>query len=427
VAKQCAHCGKILPSDNTRYCTKCGKTVPLSRPIKRSLSGEPPAWMKQLESSFTKPLTNIPLRELPVKVGEQEKTEDLSLLENNNGSIEDEEDVVDDLPTRPLSVVGSPRIDAQPPTTSNYTEESIDDEEIVDDLPTMPLIASLPEILPAQHPSPSRATGNGNVAHLNEIEKILTRPLAAQRQSISPTAGNHVQQHRQASQAPLEPVYRPVLQRPVTPVPFPQPQLPPAQALRQTPPVSMPVPPVAHPKRKSRQRLMLVFVLLFILLPGGVIAWLIVLQPFAVPEITKTTQAFQNAHLGISLQYPQQWTAEVHEPKGTVYFYDDNHTDQMNITVVATGGQSINQYISQVAGSLGMTGQKTEASLSFAGALWQQAQGNVQQSGASYTATLLVTVHDGRYYTILQLAPSTTYIHEDQLVFSTMRSSFQFL
>jgi hypothetical protein len=158
-----------------------------------------------------------------------------------------------------------------------------------------------------------------------------------------------------------------------------------------------------------------------------VIAWLIVLQPFAVPEITKTTQAFQNADLGISLQYPQQWIAEIHEQNGTAYFYDDNHTDQVNITVVATGGQSINQYISKVAGSLGMTGQKTEASLSFAGALWQQAQGNVQQSGASYTATLLVTVHDGRYYTILQLAPSSTYIHEDQLVFSTMRSSFQFL
>ncbi len=424
MAKQCAYCGKIQPSDNTRYCTKCGKIVPLSRPIKGSLSGEPPAWMKQLESSLTRPLTNIPPRELRLKVGEQEKTQGLPLLENTNGTIEDEEAVVDDLPTRPLSVIGSPRIDAQPPTTSNHTVESIDDEEIVDDLPTMPLIASLPETLPVQHTSPSSASGNGNVAHPDEIEKMFTRPLAAQRKSISPTAANHIQQHRQA---PIEPVRSPVLQRPVTPVLFSQPPLPPAQALRQTPPVSMPVPPVAHPERKSRRRLMLVFVLLFILLSGGVIAWLILLRPFAVPEITKTTQSFQNANLGISLQYPQQWIAKVHEQNGTIYFYDDNHTDQVNITVVATGGQSIDQYISKIVGALGMTGQKTETSLSFAGASWQQVQGNVQQSGATYTATLLVAVHGGRYYTILQLAPSSTYLHEDQLVFSIVRSSFRFL
>jgi hypothetical protein len=172
---------------------------------------------------------------------------------------------------------------------------------------------------------------------------------------------------------------------------------------------------------------MLVFALLFMLLLGGFIAWDILLQPFAVPEITKTTQSFQNANLGISLQYPQQWIAEVHAQNGTVYFYDNNHTDQVNITVVATSGQSINQYINKVAGSLSMTGQKTRAPLSFARSLWQQVQGNVQQSGATYLATLLVTLHGGRYYAIVELAPSSTYLHEDQLVFSQVRSSFQFL
>ena len=424
MAKQCAHCGKILPSDNTRYCPKCGKIVPLSRPIKRSLSGEPPAWMQQLESSLKKPLTHIPPPELPEKAGEQEKTEDLSSLEKNGGSNEYEEEMVEDLPTRSLAVTGSPRNQAQPLTKSNHAGESIDEEEILDDLPTVPLLASLPGTLSGHHNLPTPATGNGNVAHLDAIEKTFTRPLAAQRQSISPTPGNIVQQHRQA---PVEPVHSPVMQRSVTPAPFPQPQFPPAQVFQQTPPVSIPVPRVAHPKRGSRQRLMRVFVVLFVLLLGGVVAWIIAFQPFAVPEITKTTQAFQNADLGVSLQYPQQWTAEVHAQKGTVNFHDVNSTDQVNITVVATGGQSMNQYISKVAGSIGMTGQKTEASLSFAGASWQQAQGNVQQSGASYTATLLVTMHGGRYYAIVQLAPSSTYIHEDQLVFSTMRSSFRFL
>ncbi len=424
MSKQCVHCGKIQPSDNTRHCTKCGKILPSSRPVKSSLSGEPPAWMQQLESSLAKPFTGVSPRELRIKVEEQDKAEGLSSLENNTGSGEDEDDVVDELPTSPLSALESPEIGAHAPTTSNQTEESTDDEEIVDDLPTEPLIASLPEALQVNHSQPSSATGDGNVAHQDEIEKMFTHPLVAQRQNISPTTGNHIQQHKQV---PLEPLHRPVPPRFVTPILFHQSPFSPAQELRHTPPVSIPVPPDAHPERKSRKPLMLVFVLLFILLLGGFIAWDILFQPFAVPEIAKTTQPFQNAHLGIALQYPQQWKAALREQNGTVSFYDDNHTDQVNIMVVATSGQSIVQYISKVEGSLGMTGQKTEPSLSFAGTSWQQIQGIVQQSGASDIATLLVTVHVGRYFTIVQLAPSSTYLHEDQLVFSTIRSSFQFL
>jgi hypothetical protein len=423
VAKQCVHCGNILPSDNTRYCTKCGKKVPSSRPVKRSLSGDPPAWMQHLESSLKKPLTDIPPPELPEKAGEQEKTEDLSPLEKRGGFIEYEEEMVDDLPTRSLPVTDSHRNQAQPLTKSDHARETLNEEETANDLPTVPMLASLPETRPGRHNLPAPATGNGNVARLDEIEKTFTRPLAAQRQSISATPSG-VQQHRQA---PIEPVQSPVTQRTVTPAPFPQPQFPPVQVFQQTPPVSMPVPRIAHSKRRGRKRLMFVFVVLFVLSLAGVIAWIITFQPFAVPEITKTTQAFQNADLGITLQYPQQWAADVQAQKGAVYFHDVNSTDQVNITVVASGGLSMNQYISKVASSIGMTGQKAEASLSFAGALWQQTQGNVQQSGASYTASVLVATHGGRYYTIVQLAPSSTYIHEDQLVFSPIRSSFRFL
>jgi hypothetical protein len=346
VAKQCAHCGKILPSDTTRYCPGCMNRVPSSRPVNSSLSVEPPDWMKKLESSLTNTRSNVPLRELRAKVWEQEQTKGLTLLENDGDPLEEEQHVVDDSPTRPLPAAGPTNIDRHPLTKSNHTGERVDDVEIVDDLPTLPLS---------------------------------------------------------------------------------QPPLPPAYPLRQTPPASMPVSPVAPSKSNSRKRLALVFVVLLILLLGGGIASNTIFQPFAVPEITKTTRTFQNSGLGVSLQYPQKWTVEVHIQSGIAYFYDDNHTDQVNITAVATGGQSINQYLSKTAGSLGMTGQKTAAGLSFAGASWQLVQGSVQQGGASYTATLLVTMHGGRYYAISQLAPSSTYTLEDQLVFSKMRSSFQFI
>jgi hypothetical protein len=471
VAKQCAHCGKILPSDNNR-CNNCGKVVPSSRPIKRSLPEEPPDWMKQLESSLThtnpprksqdrladvstislnrvqasnattedtgkqpasdspelaspqeerlhddipidnatvdapcsettqsaKPLTSVPLRELRVKVWGHEDTEDLSLPEGESGSIEDEEHVVDDLPTRPLSVAIPPAISEQPVSKPNHVVESFDDEEIVEDLPTSPLVAFPPETPSIRHSSSPPATGNGRVEHPDDIENIYTRPLVAQRrgQSMSPTVSNPGEQHRQALRTPVEPVHSPV-------------------------------PPVALPRRKSRKRLVLAFVLLFTLLVGGVAVWVIVFQPFSVPEVTKTTRAFRNTDLGVSLQYPQYWSAELDIKNGAVYFYDDNHTDQVNITAVSTGGQGIDQYIAKEVGLLGMTGQKTGASLSFAGASWQQVQGTVLQSGANNTATLLVTIYGGRCYAILQLAPSSTYAREDQLVFSNMRSSFQFV
>jgi hypothetical protein len=72
VAKQCDHCGKILPSDTIRYCPGCGKLVASSRPAKRSLSEDPPAWMKQLETSLTNNRSKMPLRELNVKVWDEE-------------------------------------------------------------------------------------------------------------------------------------------------------------------------------------------------------------------------------------------------------------------------------------------------------------------------------------------------------------------
>ena len=205
-------------------------------------------------------------------------------------------------------------------------------------------------------------------------------------------------------QGPTGFVNSPPMQRPVTPVPLPQSQFTPAQPARQTPPVSMPVPPLARPKKNNRKRLALVFGLLFILLLGGVMAWVIIAQPFAVPEITKTTQNFKDTSSGLSLQYPQNWVVQVNKQDGIVSFYDANHTDQVNITVVVVGNQSINQYMNKTMSSLGMTGQRTQPEVSFAGATWQKIQGSVQQSGANYTATLLVTVHREHYYTILQNA-----------------------
>ncbi|MFL5654384.1 MAG: hypothetical protein ACJ8CB_09425, partial [Ktedonobacteraceae bacterium] len=90
-------------------------------------------------------------------------------------------------------------------------------------------------------------------------------------------------------------------------------------------------------------------------------------------------------------------------------------------------GEGLGQYLQQEASQLGMTGQKKGPALSFAGVSWQQMQGSVLERGASYTGTVVVTVHNQHLFTMLLLAPQITYAQEDQLVFSGIRSSFQFV
>jgi hypothetical protein len=260
----------------------------------------------------------------------------------------------------------------------------------------------------------------------DQIDEIATRPYVAQPRSISPEMEVPVSnQQKHAMQSPSAYKHGSVVQRPVTPLPLTFPQLP-EQSMMQTPPATVSVPPLTSPAKRSRKGLVIVIGILLIVMLASVIAWIVLAQPFSVPEITTTTQHFANATLGISLQYPRNWSTDVHMQSGTVSFYDDNHTDQVNFTVVAVDNQGLSHYITKMESSLGMTGQKNLAPLTFAGATWQQIQGSEQLSGASYTATLLVTDHGAHYYSILQLAPSSTYPLEEQLVFSKMRSSFQF-
>ena len=113
--------------------------------------------------------------------------------------------------------------------------------------------------------------------------------------------------------------------------------------------------------------------------------------------------------------------------KTTVSIYDTSRTDQF-IVLIASNANNVSQYLQQEASKSGMTNQQTNLpTLAFGGASWQQLKGNVLVSGASYTETMLAAAHGNGLVVIMQLAPQTTYSQEEQLVFSSMRSSFQFL
>lgn len=184
----------------------------------------------------------------------------------------------------------------------------------------------------------------------------------------------------------------------------------------------------SSPKRNlSKRPLIVLMAVLAALIIAGAIAFVVVKQPFNIASVTQPQQTYSSSQYGFSVQYPNGWVTTVDSGKTTVSFYDTSHTDQF---IVLAGGNASNvgQYLQQQASKSGMTNQQTSLpSLAFGGASWQQLKGNVLINGASYTETLLATAHGNGFVMIMQLAPQTTYDQEEQLVFSSMRSSFQFL
>ncbi len=422
----CVRCGTTL-KDDARFCNNCGMLVPshpfslpsskfppspqattvsgqndLSSVIKReqvvqspprtlrySTHNEPPAWMSQLDH----------------QPQERSKALPKGLVVATKPSHEEKQPQISELPTEALPValplqpekrsgvrelgvkVGEPeeRIISSASTTLSQSVE----EESLDNLPTRPLVVSLLEKLSSgdAFSVPSR---EGQQGYGDDVEQLDTVPLLTGIE-VSATA----QAVKQVSSLP---------------------HMSPSQ-------------PSGGTSRLHRNRKPLVLTLLAVIvvvLVSSLGVWIILVQPFSVPSITQPQQSFQDSKLGISLLYPRSWTSQVDQGKATVYFYDSSHTGQANIAVGA-GTSDLRQSIQQQASQLGMTAQKSELSLTFAGTTWQRLQGNVQQKGASYAATLLVAVHNHRLYTIVFLAPQVIYAQEEQYVFVGMRSSFQFL
>jgi len=118
---------------------------------------------------------------------------------------------------------------------------------------------------------------------------------------------------------------------------------------------------------------------------------------------------------------------QVDRKNGTARFSDSSHTARFSVTIVPANGQDAGQYLLKQAAQLGLTGTKSGPQLSFAGSTWQQTQGAVQQAGANYTEVLLATTHGSNLVSITQQAPQVIYAEEEQAVFASVRSSFQFL
>lgn len=185
--------------------------------------------------------------------------------------------------------------------------------------------------------------------------------------------------------------------------------------------------PAGARKQRRGRLLMAIGLAMALLAVGGIGAWVVIAQPFNVPAVTQPQQRFRNNQLGVTLLYPSGWTLQVEQSGASVTFNDSSHVAQMTLSADADSIGNAGQYVQQEASKLGMTAVKTEASVTCAGTSWQVVQGNVLVKGATYTETLLGTQHGGKVYTLFFAAPQATYASEDNYIFSTMRSSLQFL
>ncbi len=438
---QCTNCGQTLPRDDARFCNNCGTYVstdphspqslssPEDAPIlpgeqahknrsalreqraqqpsfqpprrPRSEQDNPPPWISQLntpEHSKTSPakteadrLADIPTISLPG--GQRRPVSEVEPLTKK----EDE--------SLPHAQVDAP-LEGQVPQKSPVRELHIKVWEQEEPLP-----APLPEKSGPAPAKEEKAAVRGDENIIADIPTVVVERTNGQARPLISLPMPGMQTPRFYTSTP----------------PFEQPLTQPVQqpSLSQKPSPSAFVPPARRPKRFVP--LLFTIILLCSFVAVVFWAWTYIFQPFSIPPVTQPQQSFQNAGLGVAMSYPNGWTVQVDQNNGTAHFSDSTHTARFSIVVVASNGQDAGQYLLQEAKQLGLTAPKPRPPFSFAKASWQQVQGSVVQNGANYTEALLMTTHADRLYSVIQQAPQVTYADEDQVIFSTMRSSFRFL
>jgi hypothetical protein len=345
------------------------------------------------------------------------------------------DDDVEDLPTRPLVAEAPTKVKSQPDTHTTRTSSTP---------PALPT--------PSGRTTPSKAQKTSFAP--DDVDQLDTVPIATPRgikphtpsrpiaEPVQPPRQPEQQQGQQSSsvsdriamrqqsaisQPPYQHAIGSVAPDHLTVIPVaPIPATPTSDARKASPSMAPPIP--APKRRRSRRPLAIILaILLLLLIGGGIGTWIVLEQPFTIAGVTQPQQTFSNAQIGVSLSYPNGWTTKVNAQKTTVFLSDSSQTAQFKIISGPTNGGDVGKYLQQVASQQNMTGLKAMTTQSFAATSWQQLQGSVLLNGASYTETLFATVHQQHIYTILQLAPQSTYSQEEQYVFSGMRSSFQFL
>lgn len=366
----------------------------------------------------------------------------------------EQKDEVEDLPTVPLAVPqtvkNQPQITIErssTPAPKKWNAPAAEDD--IEDLPTRPMAAASAKPRSPLPPVAQQAPAN--------LDQVAGRPASPQRPPAAqpmnaakaPDAAFESSSPGQRSGNPpaqlgstFDPASMPPLPRnPVSlsgnATPWPEtpqaPQRPPSFASA-SPLPSTPRPDStalsdalsrAHKKKRVSGKLVAILLVLLLVAGGG--AFLAYYQLSSGGAVLQPHQSYQVTALGVSLSYPQHWTAQVDQAHNVVHFADSSQTGQINLSRADANGQTLNQYLNQQTTQMGITAPQVDPAVTFAGSSWQQVQGNVTQKGATYMAVLYVTQRTGRFYALTCLSPLTAYSQMETDDFAPLRASFKFL
>ncbi len=471
MAITCTHCGQDLPRDDAQYCNKCGMLVPSHPFSSQSLSAanaatpstrieaEKPILREQMVHQPTeKPILREQIAQQPrPRTTRRIAPDNLSAspvawpapithVSVKDAPMQKEDEHVAPREIQPTQNASSrPALSERelhikvweqnnPPTPLPESTRQAGESDI-EDKPTSPLAAPMPPIIgnPSSQP--------GNDTPRDGIEQLDTVPMpnyAQTPQQVPPVSrsmhGNtplpalptKQQQQRQPGYTNTPLPYSSMLQQSA---PLSQsPQFAPAprnqaSSMPATQERRIPSAPNKSSRQKSRVPFIILLALLGVLILGGG-AWVLLAQPFSISPVTQPLQDFKDTGLSIALSYPNSWTVQ-HTPT-SVLFSDSSHTAQIKLTI-ANDTSDAAHYVQQQATKSGMIAIKPLGTTTFAGLVWQQVQGNLQQDGANYTTTMLATVHGNHMYVLTQMAPQNVYADEESVVFSAIRNSFKFL
>ena len=481
MATACTYCGQDLPKDDAHFCNHCGMLVPSHPFSAQSLATASPAVPPQeqekpvlreqmVHRSVHKPIAQEQVPQLPRPRTTRRiapdnlaassiawpapithvSVKDTSTLKDNAPVVPQEQQVQNPVPKpvvpeRELRVKVWEQELTNPPTP--IPESKLEEEHNeIEDAPTAPLEVS--EQTKIGNPPSQNGTDSDDIANLDTISTPNNHVSISQLDTIS-TSNNHAPMSQQAPRSaqsmrgntPL-PIEQPQQGKQVytnTPIPYssisPQPvrtvqpsqyssaKLAQSSIQEKRTSVVSPITPPTTRHQKSRVPFIILLALLGVLVLG-IGAWVVLTQPFSISPVTQPLQGFKDTRLGVSLSYPNSWSVQ-HNATG-VLFSDSSHTAQVKLNVTDDTSDAA-QYVLQQAKKNGMTAIKPLGILSFAGASWQQVQGNMQQDGANYTTTMLATMRGNHMYTLTQMAPQNVYSDEDSVVFSAIRRSFTFL
>ena len=352
-----------------------------------------------------------PVREMRTDVGEDEGT---------RAQVDVEEMAVEDLPTRALAV---PSKDAVNTPVEDVPTQVVDAP--VEEVPTQDVAVPVEDL-----PTRSMAVPVEKQSREQErpVETIQSSPFLSIPATQLEARENFVEDWRTRAKAASSEAANPALSTVFQPQAVPHVPSPDyqnvsdsshrAESAASTPPV-----------RRPRRRWPIVVVLLVVLVLGGVGvlgAMMFLSQQSSNDQVIQAQVGFSDPQLGIALLYPNGWQKQVDAGKSSVHFYASNHIGQVDIMVTPSSG-TVKQALQQQATKMGMSAVKAGSTFTFAGASWQQLQGTLQQSGASYTDTLLATMHGSQLFMIVQQAPQNNYADWEKEFFVPLRSSLKFL